>query len=440
MVLGRDGGQRRRVVAELFEIGLSELSEDLWEGATGFFFLIRGAAEGSCDISRAVVRHLLGADDECDVGLANLPLVHRVRFTDDVTRDDNSILLDLVEKSGEHPARVQVWIDSHVDAADPDLMGRISSILQQHPSQIQLTDPPQTIIGGEACKNDPAVIDNLLGHFNDHDLDRRSYVIAIGGGAVLDAVGYAASIAHRGIRLIRIPTTTLAQADSGVGVKNAVNWFGKKNWKGTFAAPWGVINDAAILKTLPDRDFSCGFSEVVKVALLKDPAVFESVGKTADAIRQRDPEASSAAVRASVQMHLDHITAGGDPFESLEARPLDFGHWSAHRLESLTDYSVRHGEAVAIGLAIDCLYAARTLGLPRSDAQRVIDCLQRLGLPTTHSALGDPNPLLDGLEEFRQHLGGRLTLTMIKGIGDPIDIHEVDDVEMRAAIAELAAS
>ena len=102
------------------------------------------------------------------------------------------------------------------------------------------------------------------------DLDRRSYVIAIGGGAMLDAVGYAAAIAHRGVRLVRLPTTTLAQADSGVGVKNAINYFGKKNWVGTFAVPWAVINDSGLLTTLPDRDFQVGFSEAVKVSLLKD--------------------------------------------------------------------------------------------------------------------------------------------------------------------------
>src|SRR6202022_3179540 len=123
--------------------------------------------------------------------------------------------------------------------------------------------------------------ERMLKVFHAAGLDRRSYVVVVGGGAVLDAVGFAASIAHRGIRLVRLPTTTLAQADSGVGVKNGVNLFGKKNWLGAFAVPWAVINDTAMLATLPDRDFVCGFSEAVKVFLLKDPAAFVGLCGTA---------------------------------------------------------------------------------------------------------------------------------------------------------------
>lgn len=380
---------------------------------------------------------LMKSSDSIDISFS-LPLVQRLRFTNDVFGDDAQVLIDLLEPSGDSPARVQIWLDQHVADANPTLAQRVSATLQGSASQVLLTQPPQTLVGGEACKNDPAIIDRLLHNFNTHDLDRRSYVVVVGGGAVLDTVGYAASVAHRGIRLIRIPTTTLAQADSGVGVKNAVNWFGKKNWKGTFAVPWGVINDAKILETLPDRDFCCGFSEVVKVALLKQPQAFEQVCQDAEKISQRDPQASGDAIRASVQMHLDHITRGGDPFETREARPLDFGHWSAHRLESLTDYEIRHGEAVSIGLAIDCLYSARVLGLPQTDCDRILECLKRLGLPVHHPALNDADALLRGLEEFRQHLGGRLTITLIDAIGSPVDVHEIDRDAMRDAIAATA--
>ena len=380
---------------------------------------------------------LMKSSDSIDISFS-LPLVQRLRFTADVFGDDAQVLIDLMEPSGDSPARAQVWLDQQVADANPGIDQRIAATLQGAADHVLLTQPPQTLVGGEACKNDPAIIDNLLRNFNDHDLDRRSYVIVIGGGAVLDTVGYAASIAHRGIRLIRIPTTTLAQADSGVGVKNAVNWFGKKNWKGTFNVPWGVINDAKILETLPDRDFRCGFSEVVKVSLLKQTEAFEQVCRDAEKICQREPQAAGDAIRASVQMHLDHITRGGDPFETREARPLDFGHWSAHRLESLTNYELRHGEAVSIGLAIDCLYSARVLGLPQADCDRILDCLQRLGLPIHHAALADTEPLLQGLEEFRQHLGGRLTITLIDAIGSPVDVHEIAHAAMREAIDATA--
>jgi 3-dehydroquinate synthase len=275
---------------------------------------------------------------------------------------------------------------------------------------------------------------------NAADLDRRSYVVVIGGGAVLDAVGFAAAIAHRGIRLVRLPTTTLSQGDSGIGVKNSVNLFEKKNWIGTFAVPWAVINDAALLETLPERDFLCGFSEAVKVSLLKDADGFEEICAAADQIRQRDMAVAGPVIRRSAELHLEHITQGGDPFESLEARPLDYGHWSAHKLEVMSDFELRHGEAVAIGVAIDTVYSSLAHGFPEADAERVLDCLSRLGLPLSHPLLDETGTLFAGLEEFRQHLGGRLTLTMLPRIGAKLDVHEVDEARMLEAIERVRST
>jgi 3-dehydroquinate synthase len=298
-------------------------------------------------------------------------------------------------------------------------------------------EPIQQVPGGEAIKNDIQILERMLKVMHAAALDRRSYVVVIGGGAVLDAVGFAAAIAHRGIRLIRLPTTTLAQADSGIGVKNSVNLFQKKNWLGTFAVPWGVVNDATLLRSLSDRDFRCGFSEAVKVSLLKSQPMFEELERTAAAIRQREAAASAAMIRWSAQLHLDHITQGGDPFEMLEARPLDFGHWSAHRLEALSDFELRHGEAVAIGVALDTIYSSRVHGLDVADADRVLNCLRDLGFDLYHPQLENTEALFAGLEEFRQHLGGRLTLTMIARIGQSFEVHDVDHNQMRAAMGRL---
>lgn len=374
--------------------------------------------------------------DGMDTAFA-MPFVHRLRYTEDVFGDDRGVLAELLEPSGPAPARVQFWLDGQLAACDPGLAARIEAVACSQPSRFQPTGPVEVVPGGEAIKNDWRHVERILSAFNGADLDRRSYVVVVGGGAVLDAVGFAAAIAHRGIRLVRLPTTTLAQADSGVGVKNAVNYFGKKNWLGTFAVPWAVINDTALLATLPDRDFVCGFAEAVKVALLKSPTVFADVCRLAPRIRQRDLAAALPIIRASVELHLRHITQGGDPFETREARPLDFGHWSAHRLEALTDFSLRHGEAVAIGLVIDTVYSTLTLGLPQTIAQRIVGCLRELGLPTTHPALANADLLLTGLEEFRQHLGGRLTLTLLRAVGEPVDVHMVDVTAMRQAIAAV---
>ena len=371
-----------------------------------------------------------------------VPFVHRLRFTEDVLGADEGALVDLLEPSGnpqegQARARVQFWLDDRLVGRRPDLIPRLEALVRRNDDRLVAAGNVQIVAGGEACKNDIHILERMLKVFHAADLDRRSYVVVIGGGAVLDAVGFAAAIAHRGLRLVRLPTTTLGQADSGVGVKNGVNLFGKKNWVGAFAAPWGVVNDRSLLATLDDRDFRCGFAEALKVSLLKDPQMFADICRQATRIARREGDACMPIVRASAEWHLKHITRGGDPFEMNEARPLDFGHWSAHKLETLTDFRLRHGEAVAIGVAIDCAYSALVHGLPRHEARRVYQCLNDLGFTLDDPALEDPQPLFAGLEEFRQHLGGRLTLTMLHGVGDPFDVHEVDREAMEAAISDV---
>jgi 3-dehydroquinate synthase len=270
-------------------------------------------------------------------------------------------------------------------------------------------------------------------------LCRKSFVLAIGGGAILDVAGYAAATAHRGVRLIRVPTTTLSQADSGVGVKNGINAFGKKNYLGSFAVPWAVVNDAAFLATLSDREWRAGFSEAVKVALLKDARLFERIARRAEDIRARDTAAAVPILERSALLHYRHITEGGDPFEASSARPLDFGHWSAHKLEQITGYHTSHGDAVAIGLALDVVYSGLTGVLDGSEVGPILACLDALGFDLWRPEMADTDRLLGGVEEFRQHLGGRLTLTMLQAVGRPVEVHHVDAERMRAAVAFLGA-
>ena len=365
----------------------------------------------------------------------SVPFNHRLRVTSDVTAKDFGVLRDLVDGGDAGPAKVLLFVESEVAKANPN----VNKIEQQLRGSdgIVVVAPPIHVDGGEAVKNSSGRVKDLLHQINENGLDRRSYIVAIGGGAMLDAVGFAAAIAHRGIRLIRLPTTTLAQADSGVGVKNAINCFDKKNWIGTFAVPWAVVNDAGLLQTLPDRDFHSGFSEAVKVSLLKDVSEFHWLCENAKSIRDREMTRVTRAIHRSCLLHLRHITEGGDPFEMLESRPLDFGHWSAHRLEPLTDFQIRHGEAVAIGVAIDCFYSAIKFGFPESDAMKVCECLSGMGMQLWHDALAPIDRLLEGLEEFRQHLGGRLTITMLRAIGEPINVHEIDVDAMKLAIGKL---
>lgn len=366
----------------------------------------------------------------------SVPQHHRLRFTSDCFGSDFSTVRELLQPGGAQGARVLVFVDGGLAQWDPSLCGKIENLLRSA-KEIELVTGVSTLPGGETIKNDPTHVESLLDAINRFDLDRRSYVLVVGGGAVLDAVGYAAAVAHRGIRLIRVPTSTLAQADSGVGVKNAVNWFGKKNWKGTFATPWAVVNDEKLLEGLSDRDFRCGFSEAVKVSLLKDADFFQFLVDSAPAIAARQQPVVRRAIRDSVLLHLHHITHGGDPFESQQARPLDFGHWSAHKLESITNFGLRHGEAVSIGVAVDVAYSHLMHGLPAQIARKTFSALNGLQLPVWNSALNE-DVIFDGLEEFRQHLGGELTITLVEDVGRPIDVHSIDKPAMRDAMAMVA--
>jgi 3-dehydroquinate synthase len=367
----------------------------------------------------------------------NVAMTHRLRFTEDIFGSDAEVLASLLQSSDERPARIQFWLDQNVADSRPTLISLLKRFIDSRPDRLQRIGRIQLVPGGEEAKNEIHLLEQILKVINVSNLDRRSYIVAIGGGAVLDAVGFAASIAHRGLRLVRLPTTTLSQADSGVGVKNSMNLFNKKNWLGSFAVPWAVINDSEMLSTLSNRDFIGGFSEAVKVSLLKDGAMFKRLCQSAGAIANREMAAAMPIIRSSAQLHLDHITRGGDPFEMREARPLDYGHWSAHKMETMTDFSLRHGEAVAIGVAIDTVYSSLELGLDDSITQQVLGCLAKLGFQLSDPSLGDVEVLFDGLEEFRQHLGGRLTLTMLSDLGKPLEVHSVNRDKMLKSIEQV---
>jgi 3-dehydroquinate synthase len=260
-------------------------------------------------------------------------------------------------------------------------------------------------------------------------------------------VGYAAATAHRGIRLIRVPTTVLAQNDSGIGVKNGINAFGKKNFLGTFTPAYAVLNDSEFLKTLGDRDWRSGIAEAVKVALIEDADFFEFITTNTEALVRRDMNAMQQLIYRCAQLHLEHIATSGDAFEAGSSRPLDFGHWAAHKLEQLTDYSLRHGEAVAIGIALDSTYSYLLGMLSWLEWQRILQTLKVLGFKLSVAELEQANRQLEGsrclfqgLSEFREHLGGELTLMLLQRIGQGIEVHEVDLSLYKQAILLLAES
>jgi 3-dehydroquinate synthase len=365
-----------------------------------------------------------------------------VHFTNGLFRLENPLLADVIRQDGNLSARkVYFIIDSSVAAHHPHLLAEIKAYVAAYSSLLTLCADPVIMPGGEACKNDPALVEQIQRAVNDYGIDRHSYIAVVGGGALIDMAGFAAAVSHRGVRLIRIPTTVLAQNDSGVGVKNSVNAFHKKNFLGTFAPPFAVLNDFNFLTTLDDRDWRAGISEAIKVALIKDATFFERIRQDAPALAARDMAAMQYLIYRCAQMHLDHI-AGGDPFEMGSSRPLDFGHWSAHKLEALTNYQVRHGEAVAVGIALDCIYANLVSMLSGAELDVILDVLETIGFSlyapelSTHNDAGEL-AVVQGLREFQEHLGGRLTIMLLEKIGKGVEVHEVNPQLVAQAVERL---
>jgi len=375
--------------------------------------------------------------------LVDVRFEYDVSFTDGVFNRENPLLCSTLLSKGEaRRHRAFAVVDRGVADAWPGLAGAIEGYFEAHAADLELIAAPLVVEGGEAAKNDEETFRNILQCVHELRIDRHSYVLGIGGGAVLDVVGYAAAVAHRGLRLVRFPTTVLAQADSGVGVKNGINAFGKKNFLGSFAPPFGVLCDVDFLKTLPVRERIAGMSEAVKVALVRDGAFFGWLREHGAALGRGESSAVVELVRRSAELHLRHIATSGDPFEMGSARPLDFGHWAAHKLESLTSHRLRHGEAVAIGMAIDSLYSAHA-GLTSPElADVVLELLERIGFRLWDDALelrGSDGRLavLEGLAEFREHLGGELTVTMLRNAGEGVEVHEVSEAGVLASLDVL---
>src|SRR4030095_7380584 len=269
---------------------------------------------------------------------------HQVHFTEGVFEPSNTLLRDILASDpSEGRARVLVVLDDGIVRGQPGLPGRVEAWFDAHGCAVELGSAPLSVEGGERVKNAYFHVSDIHERIDRHHLDRHNYVIGVGGGALLDIVWFAAATAHRGVRHVRLPTTTLAQADSGVGVKNGINAFGKKNFIGTFAPPAAVINDFDLLASLPVRDKRAGYSEAVKVALIRDGKFFETLERDAAALRDFEPEAMQRLIYRCAELHINHIATSGDPFELGSARPLDFGHWAAHKLEQLSDYQLRPG-------------------------------------------------------------------------------------------------
>ena len=374
----------------------------------------------------------------------HLELVHRIEFTRNLFSPVNSVLSDVVSKSGSsESSKFIVFVDGGVVGGKQNLLREIQSWFNAKDGELELVDSPFVLPGAEACKNDWSLIPEIWEKMNRNSIDRHSYVLAIGGGAFLDMVGFAASTAHRGVRLIRVPTTSLSQGDGGVGVKNGINYFGKKNWVGSFSVPFAVINDFAFLESLDDTSRRAGIIEAIKVALVRNKKFFVEIEKLSDRLFKLEQSALEYVIQRSAEEHVDHISTSGDPYELGSARPLDFGHWVAHKLEQISAFRIGHGEAVAVGLAVDLIYSKRVGIISKDDCDRILNLIRSTGFniydPELSRIEAGRSVILQGLEEFREHLGGILTITLVPEIGRKIEVNDMDETEILASIDELSS-
>ena len=355
-----------------------------------------------------------------------------VTFTHGLFRPANRVLIDTLCRLDEKRRhRAMVFIDSQVASARKELAHEVKAYFAAHGEQLELAEEPQIVPGGESIKNDLSLVEGFMRQMLERHMDRQSFIIIIGGGAVMDAVGLAAALVHRGLRQVRVPTTVLGQNDAGVGVKNGVNFMGGKNAIGTFAPPFAVLNDLDFLVTLPQRDWLCGVAEAWKVAIIRDREFFDWLTANAERFPARDVAAMEQLVFRCAEEHLEHIRTNGDPFEYGRARPLDFGHWSAHKLELMSGFRISHGEAVAFGVLLDSGYAREKGWISAAEYEAIERGLRASGFPLWHeeALVRDTAGHLEifgGLRDFREHLGGELCVTFPQGLGARFEMHEID--------------
>ncbi|MBT3376106.1 MAG: 3-dehydroquinate synthase [Lentisphaerae bacterium] len=362
----------------------------------------------------------------------SVPFEYPVHFGHAVFSPGNTVLVDAIDRLKECRAhRVVVYLDDGLVAARPDLIHQVTTYFHEYQDRLELCGMPNVVRGGESAKRGWEAVSEVMWTIGNLHLDRQSVVMVAGGGALLDMIGFAASLVHRGLRVVRLPSTVLAQNDAGVGVKNGMDEHGMKNFVGTFSPPFAVVNDYDLLSTLADRDWIGGVAEAFKVAIIKDAEFFSFLCRHAKELRERDAATMEHLVHHCAVLHLEHIRTGGDPFEFGSARPLDFGHWAAHRIESMTGYRIGHGQAVAIGIALDSHYAMVEKLITPFDFERIVTALGECGLPIWDKCLDERNEvgglvIVDGIEQFREHLGGRLCITLPDGIGRRREVHHID--------------
>jgi 3-dehydroquinate synthase len=340
----------------------------------------------------------------------------------------------LAERLGER--RAVIITDTNVGPLYAD---RLDAALRQAGHQTRTI----TVAAGEASKS-YAQLEALLEDLIDGGLERGSVLVALGGGVIGDLTGFAASIALRGVEFVQVPTTLLAQVDSSVGGKTAINSRHGKNLVGTFYQPRLVIADTDTLATLPAAELRAGYAETVKYGMLGDADFFEWLESNAGAILDGDATAQIHAIERACEMKAEIVNQ--DERETGRRALLNLGHTFAHALEAETGYGegLLHGEAVSIGMVLAFELSAQMGLCAPEDAMRVRAHLDAAGLPTgfpTHPGNGwDADVLLAHMGRDKKVQEGRLTFILANGIGDTFVTNEVAVDDVSRLLTEMATA
>jgi len=356
--------------------------------------------------------------------------------------------VNVATPGGNYPIHIEAGRMSHIGESVP--VDATAVVIVTNPTidslfgerartALATTGKPVTTVhlpDGEQYKN-WQTLNLIFDHMLGHQLDRRTVIVALGGGVVGDMAGFAAAVYMRGIRFIQVPTTLLAQVDSSVGGKTAVNHPLGKNMIGAFYQPIAVEIDTTVLNSLPEREISAGLAEVIKYGLIMDADFFTWCQNHASGLRARDPQLLATAIKRSCEFKAKVVSA--DERETGMRAILNLGHTFAHAIEAGLGYGQwLHGEAVGCGLVLAAALSQRTLGLPASDVERVRAVVDAIGCPTLA-------PRLDGLEQWmllmradKKAQAGEIKFVLLPEIG-LATVCSADDSAVAAVLDQHAA-
>lgn len=339
-----------------------------------------------------------------------------VHFTRDIFSHDNGIISGLFDSSSQRKLLVFNELPCPIKRHDP--IRKIFDYTAYHHLELDLVEVRSELLSEKPATQRQVETGLILRAITKHCAKHHSYILAVGGGTFLDAIGAYTGRANHSIRLIRMPTTVLEQMCPGSGIKKAFNYVGNKIRTRTFVPPFAVVNDLNFLHRPPYRDWREGIAKAIRLAVMQDGDLFGQIERDISLIvGVFKPAGLERLVIRCSELHMESTGSEG-VFENGSIQPLSFGGWAADKLEVASD-DLGHGAAVAIGVAIDSIYSQLEGRLSSVDCDRILHLLSALNFDLWV-------PECDGLEEFREHLGGRLMGPLPETIGRGVLVHQLD--------------